>query len=190
MGLKIFYIMLIVSSLAVYGKGEKRDVVWQQYRELELRGATMEQIMAGVDAWDATSYDIMLRVDTVDYDNGYINIDGVCDFEWYPKGYWSMGVVRGKVCHCLVTMTIRDEQLKVWFTRFSYGTTAEGLFHECNGLSYNSGPVCVEVPHTLKGIERFGAKQVYKRLKPHLQRWVDSTMQEIADYVAAAQATE
>lgn len=184
--------ILLVLCVALPSWGtEKQDRVWQHYREIELPGASMEQIMAGVEAWDAAKgYDYAFRVDTADYDNGFANIEGVCTFEYNPKGYWCQGLPKGRTCHALVTMTARDGVLKVWFTRFSFGDTADGLFHECNGLSYNSGPICVDLPHSLKGIDRFGARLLYKHVKPHMLKWVETTMQELADYVAEQQSAE
>ena len=184
----IIYILLVACFFPLYGKEKQQDRVWQQYREIALPGATMERIVAGVESWEDTSYDIAIRIDTADYDNGYINLKGVCSFEYNPKGYWCQGLPKGMVCHCLVTMTARDEMLKVWFTRFSFGDTADGLFNECNGLSYNSGPICVDIPQSLKGTDRFGARLLYKHVKPHMLKWVESTMQEIVDYIAAQQA--
>ena len=184
--------ILLVLCVALPSWGtEKQDRVWQHYRQIELPGASMEQIMAGVEAWDAAKgYDYAFRVDTADYDNGFANIEGVCTFEYNPKGYWCQGLPKGRTCHALVTMTARDGVLKVWFTRFSFGDTADGLFHECNGLSYDSGPICVDLPHSLKGTDRFGARLLYKHVKPHMLKWVENTMQELADYVVEQQSAE
>ena len=180
--------MLLVTCFVLpsWGKEKKPDRVWQHYREIVLPGVPMEQIMAGVDAWDDTKPYTSFRVDTADYDNGFINLVGVCTFEYNPKGYWCQGLPDGRTCNALVTMTVRDEILKVWFTRFSFGDDGRGLFHECNGLSYNSGPICVDLPNSLKGIDRFGARLLYKHVKPHMLKWVESTMQEIADFIQAA----
>ena len=174
--------ILLVACFALpsWGKEKQPDKVWQHYREIALPGVSMEQIMAGVDAWDdAMGYDYSFRVDTADYDNGFANIEGVCTFEYNPKGYWCQGLPKGRTCHALVTMTARDGVLKVWFTRFSFGDTADGL-------SYNSGPICVDLPQSLKGTDRFGARLLYKHVKPHMLKWVESTMQEIADFIQAA----
>ncbi len=190
---KIIVNILLVTCFALpsWGKDEKQDKVWQHYREITLPGASMEQIIAGVMAWDdAKGYDYAFRVDTADYDNGFANIEGVCTFEYNPKGYWCQGLPKGRTCHALVTMTARDGVLKVWFTRFSFGDTADGLFHECNGLSYNSGPICVDLPHSLKGTDRFGARLLYKHVKPHMLKWVENTMQELADYASKQQSAD
>lgn len=184
-------LLVICFILPSWGKEKKPDRVWQHYREIVLTGVPMEQIMAGVNAWDdANGYDYAFLVETADYENGFANIKGVCSFEYNPKGYWCQGLPEGRTCHALVTMTARDGVLKVWFTRFSFGDTAHGLFHECNGVSYNSGPICVDIPQSLKGIDRFGARLLYKHVKPHILKWIDNTMKEIADYIAKRQATD
>ena len=187
----IVNILLVICFLSLYGKEKQVDRVWQHYREIALPGASMEQVIAGVEAWDdANGYDYAFRVEDADYENGFANIEGVCTFEYNPKGYWCQGLPKGRTCHVLVTMTARDGILKVWFTRFSFGDTSDGLFHECNGVSYDSGPICVDLPHSLKGTDRFGARLLYKHVKPHMLKWVDSTMQEIASYVAAQQSAD
>ena len=187
----IVNILLVICFALPSWSTEKQDQVWQHYREIELPGVSMEQIMAGVEAWDAAKgYDYSFRVDTADYDNGYINLKGVCDFAYNPKGFWCQGLPKGRTCHALVTMTARDGVLKVWFTRFAFGRTAEGLFYECNGLWYNSGPIYVDLPHSLKGFDRLNARLLYKHVKPHMLKWIESTMQELADYVAAQQPAD
>ena len=46
-------ILLVLCFALPSWSTEKQDQVWQHYREIELPGASMEQIMAGVEAWDA-----------------------------------------------------------------------------------------------------------------------------------------
>lgn len=178
--------MITALMTAAWLSGLCADVVWQQYRELELPGATMEQIADGVWRWAwAEEHEgrYTCSVDTVDSVNGYANLSGSCTFAYNPKGYWCQGLPKGDVCHALYQMTARDGVLKVWFTRFSFGRDASGLFHECNGVSYDSGPICEKVPERLVGTDRFGAKLLYRHVKPHMLKWMESQIGEIDKWV-------